>query len=214
MTKLNYLQDLHYRRECEYVRGVERLTHGSSTEFWEPIEERVREEYGCSLSAFVLHEHHFNEEKSINELAQYLGVSRQSLFGLIGKLHLPIRNKKESYTERMFQKISEGYSKRMMEKSERRKFSEDYLKKSGKTRPSDSILIRQYEDLGAVKTARVWRISKNIIYNWLRDANVELRKNSLRKGKTLEEIYGADRARKIRGRMSDGMRTYWENRIV
>src|SRR3989344_1019816 len=120
MTKLNYLQDLHYRRECEYVRGVERLTHGSSTEFWEPIEERVREEYGCSLSAFVLHEHHFNEEKSINELAQYLGISRQSLFGLIKRLHLPVRDKKEAYTDRAIEKRALTNSKRMTQMERRR----------------------------------------------------------------------------------------------
>ena len=213
MTKLNYLQDLHYRRECEYVRGVERLTHGSSTEFWEPIEERVREEYGCSLSAFVLHEHHFNEEKSINELAQYLGISRQSLFGLIKRLHLPVRDKKESYTERAAKKWALTNSK-IWSKEKRRKASINFLGKSGRTRPSDSTLIKQYEDFGAVKTAGIWSINQSSLYKWLRSAGVEFGKAHSYKGKTLEEIYGADRARKIRGRMSDGMRTYWENRIV
>ena len=99
----------------------------------------------------------------------------------------------------------------------KRKKEKSFYKFSGEKREnqaSDSTLIKQYEDFGAVKTAGIWSINQSSLYKWLRSAGVEFGKAHSYKGKTLEEIYGADRARKIRGRMSDGMRTYWENRIV
>ena len=175
MTKLEYLQDL-YRRECSNVRGVDSLTHKSSIEYWRPIEERVREEYGCSLSAFLLYEHHFNEGKSVNELAIDLGVTRQSLSYLIKRLNIPARKMGEVCTDRTKEKRVLTNSKRMarMTQKERRRLSRRlsriHLGRDGRTRPSDSTLVYQYEMAGmsSYEMADLHKVNVYTIYHWLR----------------------------------------------
>jgi len=120
MVCLKHLQDLNSHRRCKNVKGVGSLTYKRSIEFWKPIDARVREVYGCSLSAFLLYEHHFHQKKSMNEIAIELGeimhheVNRQALSDLTYRLWIPVRNKKESYTPRRGDRISDAHDRRSL----------------------------------------------------------------------------------------------------
>ncbi len=209
MTKLKYIQDLHYHPKCKKIKDVESLTHKVAMEHWLAVDAQIRKEHKCTLTAYLLYQHHFRD-RSMYELAQELGESRQTLTGLIYMLNIPTRSREEMYTRRFGEKVSLRNSGKKPSLEVRRNISRSRLNLRGNDLDEGFVVNCYVErEIGCYQIARLCKVSYTTIYNCLRRNNIKRRSikeatqrsAAFKLGKTYEEIYGVKKAEKIKEKM-------------
>lgn len=178
MVRLEYLRDLYEHPTCQNVKDSNCLVNCKAKIYWLQIDNVVRRNYGASLTAYVLYEHHFQDKSTrdlSDELSNWMGkkVSSQRLYYFMQRLGVPLRSRYEgNRTSRAREKMSKFHSSRGEEY--RRKMSQALL--DGRVIDDDTI-ASQYTDLlmNLEQIADIHGVSPSTISNHLRRKGVEMR---------------------------------------
>ncbi len=163
-------------------------------EFWGEIERRVQEEYKArSLPEYVKDELYSNDQ-NLTDIASRLGVDYKDFYRLMRQIGIvPLTGSKvKDKREELEKRIQKEHNMPLC----------DYIYK--RYHPDECGLRPLAKELG---------ISRQTLANWMEDMAIQRRKPSEtafgmingvspKKGKTYEEIYGAERAGEIKTKLS------------
>lgn len=212
MTFIQYSLDDPWYPLMNGVKEVQDLTNTIAREHWIPVDRRVRQKYGLSLAEFIFYGH-WLQEKAVAELAAEIGEGRQVLKNLTGMLHLPVKDKKESFTPHVRQRISAGQENRSPETRRKNAESNTIFQ-----RPPRKVLYTQYwiHGMSGSEIGNYFGVSSDTVYLWMEKEKIPRRsisealkgKPSWKKGKSYEECYGERKAAAVK----KNMRGAWKRR--
>ncbi len=207
MAKIQYSIDDPGYPIMDGVGNLESLKHKTLRRHRSPVDKKVREKYGVGLVEYLFYQH-WLYGKSFLSIAEEIGESRQVVSNLTRMLNIPVKEKPECF--------STDFVRRRRVLGQKNRPINTYRNgatKNGGDIPGRRILYQQYwvEDMSGEGMAAYWNRSPTTIYRWMDFRKISRRhiseilrgRQSYKKGKSLEEIYGKARAERIRKYMRD-----------